>query len=190
MELATLDPAGLDAATAKTAALGVSHFIERRAQREPTPANWVVPLRKERSPSLRDADPSATVRELVAWLQGMLSVLRAGRSIRRPQAITDALIWDPSAPLGSDGRCRRSWAPPEDTRALALFVDRVFDLFDEVGPWLALCARDGCGRFFLVRRAGQRYCSASCANKVAMQTYLASGGRRGRPSRRRPMGGK
>ncbi len=189
MDLAALKIDELDPSEIRATAHGTAEFITRRAARERYWGMWSRALKTERSPALRDADPREKVKAIHRTLREILEDLQSGRGVPRRMPFDETVWWDPQAPPGSDRRFHRSFTPPKDSDSVALFVDRVFDLLDEVGPWLELCARDGCGRFFLIRRLGQRYCSASCANRVAMATYLAGGGRLGRP-RRRPTGGK
>jgi hypothetical protein len=55
----------------------------------------------------------------------------------------------------------------------ALFITRVFELLTEVAPWLRVCQRSDCNRFFLFQRPKQIYCSDTCAQHVRMTRYLA-----------------
>ena len=54
-----------------------------------------------------------------------------------------------------------------------LFLTRVFELLTEVAPWLRVCQREDCRRFFLFQRPKQIYCSDVCAQRDRMARYLA-----------------
>jgi len=54
-----------------------------------------------------------------------------------------------------------------------LFITRVFELLTEVAPWLRVCQREDCQRFFLFQRPKQIYCSDVCAQRVRMARFLA-----------------
>jgi hypothetical protein len=56
---------------------------------------------------------------------------------------------------------------PED-----LFLTRIFELFTEVAPWLRICQREECKKFFLFQRPKQIYCSDTCAQQVRMARFL------------------
>ena len=53
------------------------------------------------------------------------------------------------------------------------FLTRVFELLTEVAPWLRVCQRQECRRFFLYQRPKQIYCSETCAQRVRMERFLA-----------------
>ena len=55
-----------------------------------------------------------------------------------------------------------------------LFLTRIFELLTEVAPWLRVCQRQECRRFFLYQRPKQVYCSEACAQRVRMERFLAS----------------
>ena len=76
----------------------------------------------------------------------------------------DGILWD-----RSHGRVVRVGS--RDPRHL--FLARVFELLTEVAPWLRVCQREGCGRFFLFQRPKQIYCSDVCAQRVRMARFLA-----------------
>ncbi len=96
----------------------------------------------------------------------------------------EGILWRPSS----------AWVGRVYTLDTDQFIfSQVFDLLVEVGPWLRLCKRDGCGRFFLYARSKQVYCSDKCAQRVRMARYLEQraagpGMRRSRPSRRALLG--
>lgn len=69
-----------------------------------------------------------------------------------------------------------------------VFVTRVFELLTEIAPWLRVCKREDCRRFFLFQRPKQIYCSETCAQRVRMARFLAQrvpGSREQRGGRRR-----
>ncbi len=76
----------------------------------------------------------------------------------------DGIIWDRSR-----GRAVRvgSRDPAK------LFITRVFELLTEVAPWLRVCQRAECRRFFLFQRPKQIYCGDTCAQQVRMARFLA-----------------
>ncbi len=76
----------------------------------------------------------------------------------------DGIVWD-----RSHGRAVRVGSPDPGH----LFVTRVFELLTEVAPWLRVCQRADCQRFFLFQRPKQIYCSDVCAQRVRMARFLA-----------------
>jgi hypothetical protein len=87
----------------------------------------------------------------------------------------DGVVWDPS-----HGRAVRMGS----TDPAQVFLTRVFELLTEVAPWLRVCKREDCRRFFLFHRSKQIYCGKQCAQLVRKgrflgQRALRSGDRRG-----------
>jgi len=76
----------------------------------------------------------------------------------------DGIVWD-----RSHGRAVRVGSPDP----AHLFLTRVFELLTEVAPWLRVCQRDECKRFFLYQRPKQIYCSEQCAQRVRMARFLS-----------------
>lgn len=108
--------------------------------------------------------------QIVAEVRSALDLLRDGKAFFRPRwgrVITerlDGIAWDQN-----HGRIvRRGPSEPLD-----LFLSRVFDLLTEVAPWLRVCQRTDCKRFFLFQRPKQIYCSEQCAQRVRMARFLA-----------------
>lgn len=114
--------------------------------------------------------------QIVDALRGGLHQLRDGKTFYRraggnfltgvsePKTVPDGIAWDQP-----QGRVVRRGSAD----ARNLFISRVFDLLTEVAPWLRVCAREGCGRFFLFQRPKQIYCSEQCAQRVRMTRFLA-----------------
>jgi len=133
----------------------------------------------------KKADRTNLIVDMVRW--GM-NQLREGKpftrygfpshplEMRLMQKVDDGIIWDRST-----GRAARvASAEPE-----YLFITRVFELLTDVAPWLRLCQRTECKRFFLFQRPKQIYCSDLCAQQVRMARFLAkqkaaASGQRGR----------
>lgn len=108
--------------------------------------------------------------QIVDSLRDGLHRLRDGKPFFRParvsvlSAVPDGIAWD-----HLHGRMVRKGSAD----APNLFISRVFDLLAEVAPWLRVCAREGCGRFFLFQRPKQIYCGEQCAQRVRMARFLA-----------------
>jgi hypothetical protein len=76
----------------------------------------------------------------------------------------DGIVWD-----RSHGRAVRA----ASNDPCHLFLTRVFELLTEVAPWLRVCQREDCRRFFLFQRPKQIYCSEQCAQRVRTARFLA-----------------
>ncbi len=121
---------------------------------------------------------------ILGELRKGLDKLRAGRPFARPvgawDEFEDGIVWVPAR--GHVGRL-----PTDDPRHLVF--SRVFDLLTEVAPWMRLCRREGCGRFFLYHRPKQLFCSDVCAQRVRMERFLNLK-KRGRSSKSKAMRAK
>lgn len=94
--------------------------------------------------------------------------LRAGDPkeplLQRPnRQYSDAIVWDQL-----NGRTVRVGSRDP----YHLFITRLFELLTEVAPWLRVCQREDCKRFFLFQRPKQIYCSGQCAQRVRMARFL------------------
>ena len=54
-----------------------------------------------------------------------------------------------------------------------VFISCVFEVLVEVAPWLRVCQREQCRKFFLFGRPKQVYCSAQCAQRARMERFVA-----------------
>jgi len=118
---------------------------------------------------------SAT-RDLVDIVHWGLDELRAGRAFLRekPSKIlppprfqakfNDGIQWD-----RDHSRIVRVGA----VSLKQVYLTRIFELLTEVAPWLRVCHRSECGRFFLYQRPKQIYCGEACAQRVRMERFLA-----------------
>jgi hypothetical protein len=105
-------------------------------------------------------------KEILSWVASGLEKLRSGQVFQysyEPEASPQGIIWD--ADRGLVGR-----APSNHLKNL--FFDLAFDLLIEIGPWLRVCQREDCGRFFLYRRPKQAFCSEGCAQRVRTARFL------------------
>jgi hypothetical protein len=109
------------------------------------------------------------IKEIAGALPYGMERLRSGQIFQHPcngEGLEQGILWDGS----------RAFVGRPPARYLKnLFFDIAFDLLIEIGPWLRLCQREGCGRLFLYRRPKQAYCSESCAQRVRMGRFLEQG---------------
>jgi len=119
-----------------------------------------------------------TAERIVSTLRWGLHQLRDGKPFMRSgppitglpvlleqdRGFEDGIVWD-----RYHARIARVGA--RDTTHM--FVTRVFELLTEVAPWLRVCQREECKRFYLFERPKQIYCSDVCAQRVRMARFLA-----------------
>ena len=112
--------------------------------------------------------------------EGIINKLRSGLdALRDGKPLRDQMGWRCSqmrsrasemVHVGSD-----PWTgcPAGSRDPRHLFLTRVFELLTEVAPWLRVCQRKDCRKFFLFQRPKQIYCSDVCAQRVRMERFLA-----------------
>ena len=120
--------------------------------------------------------------QIVDAVRGGLEELRDGNPFMRPappgfvvlfsspeeiESFRDGIVWDQS-------HSRVIRVGSRDPRHL--FLTRVFELLTEVAPWLRVCKREDCQKFFLFQRPKQIYCSDVCAQRVRMERFLTQRG--------------
>ena len=120
------------------------------------------------------ADRAAWIVEVLRW---GLDQFRDGKAFMRSGPPLDGLAFDISKDDFKDGIVwDRSHGRAVRVGSLDpghVFVTRVFELLTEVSPWLRVCQRAECRRFFLFQRPKQIYCGGQCAQQVRMARFLA-----------------
>ena len=124
-----------------------------RAERIVTALRWGLDQFRKGEPFMRSGPP-----------EGLLEGLALFPFPAEIEQFQDGIVWDRSR-----GQAVR--VASRDPRHL--FLTRVFELLTEVAPWLRVCQREDCQRFFLFLRPKQIYCSDVCAQHVRMARYLA-----------------